>query len=113
LDDFWGFAMKKLSTAIAALALIGTPAFAADMAVKGPPAAPPAPVLSWTGWYVGINFSGTWGDNRSVSTVSSAAQGFIDGVGPGSYAANSAAGATGTVSPGNAGFIGGGQIGFN
>jgi hypothetical protein len=33
---FWGFAMKKLSTAIAAIALIATPAFAADMAVKGP-----------------------------------------------------------------------------
>jgi outer membrane immunogenic protein len=48
-----------------------------------------------------------------VSTVSYPVQGFIDGVGPGSYAANSAAGATGTVSPENAGFAGGGQIGFN
>jgi opacity protein-like surface antigen len=46
--------MKKPATAIAAIALIGTPAFAADMAVKAPPP-PPAPVYSWTGWYVGGN----------------------------------------------------------
>jgi len=37
--------MKKLLTTIAALALIGTPAFAADMAVKAPPPAP-APVYN-------------------------------------------------------------------
>jgi outer membrane immunogenic protein len=43
--------MKRLSTVGAAIALIGTPAFAADMAVKAPPP-PPAPVYSWTGWYV-------------------------------------------------------------
>jgi outer membrane immunogenic protein len=50
--------MKKLATTIAAIALIGTPAFAADMAVKMPvkaPPAPPAPVQSWTGFYVGVN----------------------------------------------------------
>ena len=50
---FWGAAMKKLATAIAAIALIGTPAFAADMAVKAPPPAPaPVPVFSWTGFYI-------------------------------------------------------------
>ena len=46
--------MKKLATAIAVIALIATPAFAADMAVKAPPP-PPAPVYSWTGWYAGVN----------------------------------------------------------
>jgi len=54
--------MKKLVTAIAAIALIGTSAFAADLnkpVYKAPPPAPPAPVYSWTGWYVGIN--GGWG----------------------------------------------------
>lgn len=34
-------------------ALIGTPAVAADMAVKAPPPPPLAPIYSWTGWYVG------------------------------------------------------------
>jgi outer membrane immunogenic protein len=53
--------MKRLATAIAAIALIGTPAFAADMAVKMPVKAPPpapAPVVSWTGFYVGGNIGG-------------------------------------------------------
>ncbi len=46
--------MKKLLIpAIAALGLIGTSAFAADLARKRPVKAPPpapAPVFSWTGW---------------------------------------------------------------
>lgn len=53
--------MKKLALAIAAIALIGTPAFAADMAVKAPPPAP-APVPAWTGFYGGIQFGGGWSD---------------------------------------------------
>jgi outer membrane immunogenic protein len=52
--------MKKLATAIAAIALIGTPAFAADMAVKAPPVAP-APVFSWTGFYLGLNAGVSFG----------------------------------------------------
>ena len=54
--------MKKLANVIAAIALIGTPVLAADLnkpVYKAPPPAPPAPVYSWTGWYVGIN--GGWG----------------------------------------------------
>ena len=54
--------MKKLATAIAAIALIGTPAFAADMAVKAPPSPPPAPVYNWTGWYVGVNAGASMGN---------------------------------------------------
>ena len=53
--------MKKLLTAIAAIALIGTPVFAADMAVKAPPPVP-APVPTWTGFYGGIEFGGGWSD---------------------------------------------------
>jgi outer membrane immunogenic protein len=56
---------KLLISTIAALGLVGTPAFAADMAVKMPVKAPPpapAPVYSWTGWYVGGNVGGSWGD---------------------------------------------------
>jgi len=58
--------VKKIFIAGAALmALIGTPAFAADMALKAPPP-PPAPVYSWTGFYIGANVGGGWGSNRSV-----------------------------------------------
>jgi outer membrane immunogenic protein len=52
-----GAVMKKLATCVIAIAgLIGTPAFAADMAVKAPPP-PPAPVYSWTGFYAGLNMA--------------------------------------------------------
>jgi outer membrane immunogenic protein len=53
--------MKKLALCTIAIALIGTPAFAADMAVKAPPPAP-APVPTWTGFYGGIQFGGGWSD---------------------------------------------------
>jgi outer membrane immunogenic protein len=58
--------MKNPAIAIAAIALIGTPAFAADMAVKAPPPAP-APVPTWTGFYGGIQFGGAW-NNETVSS---------------------------------------------
>ncbi len=58
--------MKKLAIVIAAIALIGTPAHAANMAVKAPPPPPTAPVYSWTGWYVGGNIGGGWG-HRDVT----------------------------------------------
>ena len=59
--------MKKLATAIAAIALIGTPALAADMAVKAPPPVAAA-VYSWTGWYVGGNIGYSWGDAHTDLT---------------------------------------------
>jgi outer membrane immunogenic protein len=43
---------KKLAIAVAVAGLIGTPAFAADLAVKAPPPPPPPP-FSWTGFYIG------------------------------------------------------------
>jgi outer membrane immunogenic protein len=54
--------MKKLAITITAIALIGTPAFAADMAVKAPPppAPPPVPFYNWAGWYLGGNVGGAW-----------------------------------------------------
>ncbi len=64
--------MKKLASAIAAVALIGTPAFAADMARKMPVKAPPpvpAPVYSWTGWYVGGNVGYSWGKSNNTWNV--------------------------------------------
>jgi outer membrane immunogenic protein len=57
--------MKKLATAIAVIALIGTPALAADLGrpvYKAPPPPPPAPVYSWTGFYVGANGGYGWKD---------------------------------------------------
>jgi outer membrane immunogenic protein len=54
--------MKKLATAIAAIALIGTPALAADIAVPGPAyypkSLPPPAIYDWTGIYVGFHVGG-------------------------------------------------------
>jgi outer membrane immunogenic protein len=53
--------MRKstLLASVIAAGLIGTPALAADMAVK---ALPPAPAYSWTGFYIGGNIGYAWGN---------------------------------------------------
>lgn len=40
---------------------------AADMAVKARPMVAPAPVMTWTGFYVGINGGGAWMDGPSMT----------------------------------------------
>jgi outer membrane immunogenic protein len=95
--------MKKLLIAIAALGLVGTPALAADMAVKAP-LPPPAPVYSWTGFYVGGNIGGSWGDANT------------DLAGTGSFRTPVATTFFGFVDSNKArldGVIGGGQLGYN
>ena len=62
--------MKKLATcAVAVTGLLGTSAFAADIAVKGPPVPPPAPVYNWTGWYVGVNAGASFGTFKTDFNV--------------------------------------------
>jgi outer membrane immunogenic protein len=97
----FGGLMRKLATVIAVAALIGTPAFAADMAVKAPPPAP-APVYSWTGFYIGGNVGYGWGQNQSVS--------FSDVPGP-LVSAN--VGIPGPISLNTSGALGGFQLGYN
>lgn len=46
--------MKRFAIAALIFSFAGTAAFAADMAVKAPPPAPP-PVTNWSGFYLGIN----------------------------------------------------------
>ena len=94
--------MKKLAIVIAAIALIGTPAFAADMAVKAPPP-PPAPVYSWTGFYIGANIGGGWGRQSVDYAPNDPMAGllFLSGGGPP------------PVSFTSSGVIGGIQVGYN
>jgi outer membrane immunogenic protein len=97
--------MKKLLiSSIAALA-IGTPALAADMAVKAPPPAP-VPVYSWTGFYIGGNVG--YEHTKSDYTTSF-------GFGNGGFTEASVAfiSAVGTGSASRGGFTGGGQAGYN
>jgi outer membrane immunogenic protein len=99
--------MKKLATVIAAIALIGTPAFAADIAVKAPPPAP-APVYNWTGWYVGVNAGASFGN---VKTDFNVAPVFISPFSPPSAQFTPGLAVSDRAYPD--GFIGGGQIGYN
>lgn len=94
--------MKKLATyLIAAVGLIGTPTFAADMAVKAPPP-PPAPVYSWTGFYVGLNAGYGWGEpSYNFDGDNGAGREWL-------FLLNSTSGSFDT-----SGFVGGGQIGYN
>lgn len=85
--------MKRLLTAVALATLIGTPALAADMALKAPPL-PPPPVWSWTGWYVGVNLGDSWANDPENFSLPFA-----------SFALSN----TATSSS----LIGGGQIGYN
>jgi outer membrane immunogenic protein len=58
--------MKRLSLAVASALLFAAPAAqAADMALKAPP--PPAPVYSWTGFYIGGEVGGE-GMRQSATT---------------------------------------------
>jgi outer membrane immunogenic protein len=105
-----GAVMKKLATAIAAVALIGTPALAADMAVKAPPPAT-APVYTWTGWYVGGNVGYSWGSARTdiaggATTITSFLGGAFTSQNPPVAFADSQ---TQRLN----GVIGGGQVGYN
>jgi outer membrane immunogenic protein len=101
--------MKKLATAIAAIALIGTPAFAADMAVKARPPPPSAPVYSWTGWYVGGNVGYGWGDART--DIAGTATTFTSPTFFGGFPNDVAFGGSNTAAL--QGVIGGGQVGYN
>jgi outer membrane immunogenic protein len=95
--------MKKFLIATVTFAtLIGTPALAADMALKAPPP-PPAPVWSWTGFYVGLN--GGYGWNQSTGTLSC-----INPAGA-LFGAGCNAGVSGVTRP--HGGLFGGQAGYN
>jgi outer membrane immunogenic protein len=105
--------MKNTAIGIAVIAaLIGTPALAADMGMPSPaPApmytkAPPPMAYSWTGFYIGANGGGVWGQFDPTSVASTGD--YL--IGTGSLAAVNAAGIQ-RISP--AGLIGGFEAGYN
>jgi outer membrane immunogenic protein len=87
---------QQLTATLAAFGMtigISAAAFAADIAQPKPVyKAPPAPpIFSWTGFYLGVNIGGAWTNGSVTDTVTGA-----------SLSTNN-----------NAGFIGGGQVGYN
>ena len=84
--------MKRIMFIVAAAASLATPALAADLPVKAPPALVVAAPL-WTGFYAGLNLGYSWGKAESNTTLNGAPI-FSDSL---------------NVN----GVIGGGQIGYN
>ena len=85
---------RLLLASVGAIALAGT-AFAADLPVHAPPPVyvPPAPIFTWTGFYLGGHIGYAWGTNNST---------FTDAFGDyASFGRNSD------------GAVGGGHIGYN
>jgi outer membrane immunogenic protein len=90
--------MKKLAFGVFAIAaLVAAPAFAA------PPA--PTPVYSWTGFYVGANIGGGWGDRSVDFTPNDPAAAAFFGA--------AQVGAQPPVSFNSSGALGGLQLGYN
>jgi outer membrane immunogenic protein len=88
---------RKASKFIVAAGLslaLGQMALAADLpqrpVYKAAPMMSPVPVYNWTGFYVGGNVGGAWGNVEATDVTTGA-----------------------TVSPNNSGFAGGGQIGYD
>ena len=99
--------MKRLligSAAIAAMSFNGI-AFAADMAVKAPPSAPPPVVNTWTGCYVGADAGGNWGHDDGFKTTATS---FVPNPGIGGLPVGQ-----GSQGIDLNGIIGGGYVGCN
>src|SRR5689334_5574331 len=84
-----GTTMRKLATVIAAAALIGTPALAADLnrPVYKAPTPAPVPVYNWTGWYVGGNagWVGSTGNTVTNTGTDTDGGGLGTGIANGSF----------------------------
>jgi outer membrane immunogenic protein len=103
--------MKKLATIIAAITLTGTPALAADVAVKAPPPGA-ALVAGWTGFYSGIQVGGGWSSDQGVnfSANDPAAAQLLNGTGGFSAGEQPLVGSYGIS---QSGAVGGFEAGYN
>jgi outer membrane immunogenic protein len=68
--------MKSLLIAAVLAASSAGSALAADMAVKAP-LVPPAPIFSWTGFYIGLEGGGAWADTRHTNALNGGTSGTI------------------------------------
>jgi outer membrane immunogenic protein len=110
--------IRKLLMASVATATIAGSALAADLPSRKapPPAYIPPPILSWQGFYVGVNGGGMWSNSRTISTVGTDLGVATPGAGPFSAAAAlSATNIFGNTGNNNnrVGFLAGGQWGYN
>ena len=101
----------RFGWALASAMLMGSigSAYAADMAVKARPL-PPAPVWTWTGFYIGGNVGGAWNDTRD--TISPTGCFVNPAILCGGPLTNNPL-RTDVFNMRGSGFIGGGQAGYN
>jgi len=107
---------KTIPAAALALALLGGTAFSADLPSRGIlpalPALPMADTFTWSGFHAGLNAGGAWNSNAAANLLSTPV--FVaPGVGEEPWAAGSSMASARTLATQSAGFIGGGQIGYN
>src|SRR3954451_16909717 len=109
--------LRKLLLASVATATIAGSALAADLPSRKapPPAFIPPPILTWQGFYVGVNGGAMWSNSRTITTNGTDLGVATPGAGPFSLAAAAAStnvfGNTGNNN--NVGFLVGGQWGYN
>jgi outer membrane immunogenic protein len=89
--------------ASAAALLTGLPALAADLGVAPVLKAPPPPMFTWTGFYIGGNIGGKWAQTSGTIDIAPATGG------SGTFGGFSEH--LGAVDAGT--FLGGGQVGYN
>lgn len=107
---------SRIANGVIAFFLMSGMAVAADLPMrKSPPAVVAAPMLTWTGFYVGANVGYSWSASSLVNLQTGTSQFCPDGPCNGSYlhAYGFALGATGQTSLGHSAFLGGGQVGYN
>ncbi|WP_367119211.1 outer membrane protein [Methylocystis sp.] len=103
---------KFFAGAIMTLALASGSALAADLpSHKAPPAYIPPPPPLWTGVHLGLNAGGAWAASNATNYASTPF--VINGADNVVWAVGAAIAGTGSLSTNGAGFIGGGQIGYD
>ena len=101
--------MKKILFSSVALAAMAGTSFCADLPSRKEPLVASQPVPIWTGFYAGLNVGGTWSNNNTINSTTWL---LYQQAGTADY--YTAALLSGPKSSSSAaGFIGGGQIGYN
>ena len=114
--------IRKALLSSAALAALTTVGFAADLPTRAVPVYAPAPIFTWTGFYVGATLGGAFTSNNNdgvqgfsgANPIPVAFAGFGTGVTPvtpGALVVNPSVSAN--ASNGSGGVTGGGEIGYN